>query len=105
MVMGFKFVAQIDQLPVKIRHFYRQFLHRFRCAYAGNHVFALRINQIFAVHFINAGAWIAGKADAGCAIIAHIAEHHGDDINGCAVGHIRRNMKFAPVIDGAFARP
>src|SRR5262249_30761634 len=88
-VMRFKLLADTDQLFERVRHglFHgRQF--RFvgelafdgevlRRADAGYNVFALRIDKIFAVKHVLAGRWIAGKGNAGGAIVTHVTEHHG----------------------------
>ena len=48
-----------------------------RRADAGDHVLALGVDQEFAVELLLAGRRIAREGDAGCGIIAEIAEHHG----------------------------
>ena len=48
-----------------------------RGADAGHHVFALGVDQEFAVEQLFAGSRVAGKGDAGGAAFAAIAEHHG----------------------------
>ena len=55
-----------------------------RSADPGHHVFALRVDQPFAVIGLLAGRRIAGKGDPGGAGIAHVAEHHRLYIDGSA---------------------
>ena len=87
-VMRFQAVAQVDQLPVHLRHFLFHLLHRLRGANAGNHVLALGIDQVLAVHDVFAGARVAREADAGGAVGAHVAEHHGHHIDRGTVRHV-----------------
>ena len=47
-----------------------------RGADAGDHVLALRVHQVFAEEDLFAGRGIAGKADAGAGVLAHVAEDH-----------------------------
>ena len=104
-VMVLQAIAQIDELAVHLRHLVLHFLHRLRRADAGHHVLALGVDQVFAVHDVLAGSRVAGEADAGGAVAAHVAEHHGADVDRRTVGHVRGDMKFTPVVDGAFAQP
>ena len=63
----------------------RAFLgHRLRRADAGDDILALRVDQVFAVEDVLTGRGIAGEADAGRAILAHIAEDHRLDVHGRA---------------------
>ena len=104
-VVGLQLVAKVDQLPVKLGHFVSHLRYRLGGANAGDDVLALGVDQILAVHFVLAGTRVAGEADAGGAIVAHVAEYHGDDIDGGAVGHLRGDVEFAAVVDGALAHP
>ena len=38
-------------------------------------------------------------------VVAHVAEHHRADVDGRAVGHVRGDVEFTPVVDGALAQP
>ena len=104
-VMRFQLVAQFDQLVVHLRHFVRHLGHRLGRADTGDDVLALGIDQVLAVHLVLAGAGIAGEADAGGAVVAHVAEHHGDDVDRRAVGHLRGDVELAPIVHRALARP
>ena len=55
------------------RTFFRNLLRR---SDTGYNVLALRVNQIFAVENIFAGCRVARKCNAGCGIVAHVAEYH-----------------------------
>ena len=57
---------------------------RLRGADAGDDVLALGVDQELAVEDVFAGAGVAGEADAGGAVVAHVAEHHGLDVDGGA---------------------
>jgi hypothetical protein len=55
---------------------------RLRRADAGDDVLALGVDQELAVEGVFAGRGVAGEADARGAVIAHIAEDHGLDVDG-----------------------
>ena len=95
-IMGFELFVDVDQLGEHLRHrlfqrltrlFHldaRGFGERLWRADAGDDVFALRVYEIFAVEFLIAGAGVARKGDARGGGLAHIAEHHGLDVDGRA---------------------
>ena len=66
------------------RHFFGELGDRVRGAHARDHVFALGVDEIFAVENFLAARRVAGKSDAGRARIAHVAEDHRLDIDGRA---------------------
>ena len=72
-------------------------------AQARDHVLALRIDQELAVKLVGAGRRIAREHDAGRALLAHIAEHHGLDGDGGAP--IVGNVVQAAIGDGARVLP
>ena len=74
-----------------------------RRADAGDDVFALRIDQEFAVELVLAGRWIAREGNAGRRVVAHIAEHHGLHIDRGAPAF--RNALQAAIGDGALVHP
>ena len=80
-------------------------MHRLRCADTGDYVFALGVDQEFAEHHVFTSAGVAGETDAGGAVIAHVAEHHGLDVDRGAVGQIRGDLEFAAVVDRTLAHP
>ena len=69
-------VAQVEQLPVHLRHLAFHLRDRFRRANASDHVLALRVDEVFAVDQVLARRGVAREADAGRAVVAHVAEHH-----------------------------
>ena len=70
---------------------------------AGHHVLALGVDQPLAVELVLAGGRVAGEGDAGAGVVAHVAEHHGLDVDRGAplVG----DPLDAAVGDGALAVP
>ena len=103
--MRLEFVTQLNQLRILLRHLLVHFLQRLRCANTGDNILALRIGQVFTEHLVLAGTGITRESDAGCTIVAHVAEDHGADIHRSAVCHIRRDVEFATIIDRALAHP
>ena len=85
-VMRLQPVVQLHQLAVDFRHFLFHLGDRLGRADARHHVLALRIDQVFAVDHVLAGAGIAREAHAGTRIAAHVAEHHGADADRGAIG-------------------
>ena len=52
----------------------------------GHHVLALGVGQEFAEELLLAGGRVPGKGNAGAAVVAHVAEGHGLDVDGSAPG-------------------
>ncbi|GBF26345.1 hypothetical protein MnTg02_01383 [bacterium MnTg02] len=55
-----------------------------RRADTGNHVLALSIHQKLTIELILARRWVAGKGNAGRAVVPHIPKHHGLNIDRCS---------------------
>ena len=72
-------------------------------AQAGDHVLSLRIHQIFAVKLLRPGRRIAREDNAGRALVAAIAEHHG--LNGDGSPPAVGNVMQAPIGDGTRVLP
>jgi len=53
---------------------------------AGDDVLALRVGQELAHELLLAGGGVAGEGNAGAAVVAHVAERHGLDVDGGAPG-------------------
>ena len=104
-VMRLQPVVQFDQLAVDLRHFLFHLGDRLGRADARHHVLALGIDQIFAVDHVLAGAGIAREAHAGAGIVAHVAEHHGADVDRGAVGHVLGDLELLAVVHRALAHP
>ena len=80
-----------------------QLRDRLRRADAGNHIFALGVDQKFAVKHFLAGGGIAGESHAGAGIDAGIAENHRLHVHGRAP--FLGNVVFPAVNDGAIVHP
>ena len=74
-----------------------------RRADAGDHVLALRVDEELAVELVLAGRGVAGEGDAGCRCRAHVAEHHGLDVNRGAPA--LRDAVQAAIGDRALVHP
>ena len=74
-----------------------------RRPHAGHHVFALGVDEVFAIEDILAGGGIAGEGHAGGAVITHVAKHHALHVDGGApfVG----DLVLATVEDSAVVHP
>ena len=70
-----------------------------RRADAGDHVLALGVDEELAVELVGAGRGVAGEGDAGGAIVAHIAEDHGLDVDRGAP--VRGDVVEPAIGDGA----
>ena len=114
-VVLFQPVGDVDERLERVRH---QLLQRrlvgaggnarrlgdvLRRADAGDDILALRIHQELAIEHLFAGRRIAGEGDAGGRGVAHIAEHHGLDIDRRAPAF--GNVVQAPIGDGAVVHP
>ena len=88
---------------VRSRHFLGELRDRMRRAHARHDVFALGVDQIFAVEDFLAGRRITSKGNAGRARVAHVAEDHRLHIDRRAP--VVGNAVFAAVDDGAVVVP
>ena len=70
---------------------------------AGDDVLALRVDQVVAVGAGVAGRRVTGERDAGAAVLAEVAEHHGADVDGGA--QVLRDPFPTPVQPGAVGVP
>ena len=70
---------------------------------ARHHILALRVDQELAIELVGACRGVAREGDAGRGTVAHIAEHHGLNIDGRAPA--RGNVVQAAVGDGALVHP
>ena len=76
-----------------------------RRADAGDHIFTLSVGKILPKHLILAGSRVAREADTGSAIIAFVTKNHGTDVDRGAIGHVRRDVKLAPIVERSFTFP
>ena len=91
--------GDLAQLLIHLRHLAVQVHYGVRGADPGHDVFALGVGQVFAVELLVAGGRVAGEADAGRRVIAHIAEYHGLDVDGGA--EVIGDLILFAVIDGS----
>ena len=70
---------------------------------AGNDIFALCVDEVFAVENVLTGRCIAGESHTGSRVVAHVAINHGLDIHGGAP--FLGDLIHAAVDDGAFVHP
>ena len=114
-VVTLELVTQDDQLLIQVGHrlFHRRKRRLLRLftvdgdllwrPNSGDHVLALRIHKILAVESVFAGRGISAKANAGGAIIAHVAKNHGLNIYGRTPGV--GNVVQSAVGDGTGVHP
>ena len=76
---------------------------RQRRAAAGDHVLALRVEQVLAVERALAGGRIAAEGHAGARVLAQVAEHHRHDVDRGA--HAVGDVVQLPVVDGPAGVP
>ena len=101
--MFFEKRAHFHQRLVRGRHFLGELGDRVRRAHARDHVFALRVDQIFAVENFFAAGRIARERDAGRARVAHVAEDHRLHIDRRAP--VVRNAVFPAINNRAVVLP
>ena len=73
------------------------------CAYTGNHILALCVDEVFAVEDVFAGSGVAGEGYTGSRRVAHVAEYHGLYVHGRTP--LFGDLVHAAVEDGAFVHP
>ena len=78
-------------------------LQRHRVADTRDHVLALGVLQVVAVGPLLAGPGVAGERDARTRVLAEVAEHHRDYVDGRA--EVGGDPLLAPVEDGAVGVP
>ena len=74
-----------------------------RAADTGNNVFALSVNQVVASDSLDASGAVAGKSNAGGAVVAHVAEDHRLNVDGGSPGV--RNRVCTTINDSAVVHP
>ena len=103
--MAFKATPQVQQLLEHFWHFLRHFANRFRGADSSDNILTLSVDEVLAKHFVFPSTRIAGETDACGAAVSQVSKDHGDDINGCAAGHLRRDVELLSVVDGSAPHP
>ncbi len=92
-----------ERRTLRVRGEARRFGQGLGRAQACHHILALRIDQELAEKLVGAGGGVAREHDAGRALLAHIAEHHGLDGDGSAP--IVGNIVQTTISDGARVLP
>ena len=80
-VVLFEPPRDLDEFAVALGHRSLQVRQRLGLADARDHVLALSVDQIVAFRIRFPGGGVARHGDAGGAIVAHVAKHHGLDVD------------------------
>ena len=91
------------QLNQRFRQMFLQIGDRFRRAHAGDDIFALGVDQKFAVEHFLAGGRIAGERDARTGVGAGVTEHHRLHVHRRAP--FLGNVVFPPINNRAIVHP
>ena len=79
-------IADLDELVIGLGELLGHLSDGHGGTHAGHHILALGIGQELAHQLLLAGSGITGECNAGAAVVAHVAEGHGLDIDGGAPG-------------------
>ena len=101
--MAFEKLANAPECAENLGHELFEVRDWFRRAYASDDILALGIDQKLAIEAFFSARRIAGKGNAGRAVIAEIAEHHRLHVDRCAP-MMRDTIKFA-IGDGPIIVP
>ena len=74
-----------------------------RCAYAGDNVLALSIDQIFSIEDILPVGWVASESDSGARGFSQVSEYHQLNINRCSP--FGRDAVLLTIEDGTLVLP
>ena len=99
----FKDAAHFHQFAVRGGHFFRQIGDGMRRAHASDHVFALCVDEVFAVENLFASGRVARECHSRRTGVAHISEHHR--LNVHRRSPLVRDAVFPPVNAGAIIHP
>ena len=102
-IMGFQKLRYLHKLFINRWQIFLQTGNRLGSPNTCHHIFALSINQIFAVQSLFPSGGIARKGYTSTAGIAHIAKDHGLDINRCT--QMIGDLIDLPVDDGPWILP
>ena len=103
LVLLFERLGDGDELIVNGDIGLSQMIDGLRGADTRDHVFALRVHQIFAVDMVFARGGVTGKGNARARGLAHIAEDHGLNVDRRAPA--AGDVVFSAVDDGALVVP
>ena len=98
-----KDAAYLHQLVVRCGHFFRQISDRMRRAHARNNIFALRVDEVFAVENLFSGGRVARESNSRRAGVAHVSKHHRLNVNRRSP--FVRDAVLPPINDGAIVHP
>src|SRR5437867_1722480 len=101
--MLFQDCAVFHQVFMHRRHFLREVGDRMRRAHARDHIFALGVDQIFAVKNFFAACRVAGESNSGRARLTHVSKHHRLDIDRRS--RVVRNPIFPAINNCAIVHP
>ena len=79
-------VADLDKLVIGLGELLGHLGDGHGGTHAGHHVLALGVGQELAHQLLGAGGGVTGERNAGAAVVAHVAEGHGLDVDGSAPG-------------------
>ena len=85
-VVVFQGLADVLELAERVGELLGHFGDGHGSADTGDDVLALSVGQELAEQLFLASGGVAGKGDAGAAVVAHVAEGHGLDVDGGAPG-------------------
>ena len=102
-VMLFKQFAGIGELLERVWQIFCETGNVLWRAHAGNDVFALRIDEVFAVELLDAGGRVAREGNAGTGGWAHVPEDHRLHVDSCA--DVIRDLIDAAINDRAVVAP
>jgi len=102
-VMLLEPLADLLELRPRPGHLLLEELDRFRLPDPGDHVLALRVDEIVALDLVLAGGAGTGHRHAGGRVVAEVAEDHRADVHRGA--EVVRDLRRLPVVEGALAVP
>ena len=82
---------------------FRHGCHGKRCSDTSNNIFTLGIHKVFTIEDVFTSRGISGKGNTRCAVITHIAKHHGLDIDRGSP--LIWNFVLPTVENGSFVHP
>ena len=79
-------IADLDELVIGLGELLSHLGDGHGGTHAGHHVLALGVGQELAHQLLCAGGGVTGERNAGAAVVAHVAEGHGLDVDGSTPG-------------------
>ena len=103
MVMVFQILRDIEELGVNIGHILFKAGDGLGSTDPGDNVFTLGVDEVFTEETFFTGGGVAGKGNAGTAVVAHVTEDHALYVNGGA--EVIGDLIDVSVVDGAVGIP